>query len=85
MLTMLEVERELASTIQARARALGVSVDEYLRELVDKKETESKTKAELSSQERVRLFREWASSHNTNTALLSDDAISRNNIYSDRD
>lgn len=85
MLTMLEVEQELASTIQARARALGVSVDEYLRELVDKKETESKTKAELSSQERVRLLREWASSHNTNTAFLSDDASSRNNIYSDRD
>lgn len=85
MLTMLEVEQELASKIQARARALGVSVDDYLRELVDKKETESKTKAELSSQERVRLLREWASSHNTNTALLSDDAISRNNIYSDRD
>jgi len=85
MLTMLEVEQELASKIQARARALGVSVDEYLRELVDKKEPESKTKAELSSQERVRLLREWASSHNTMTALLSDDAISRNNIYSDRD
>ena len=84
MLTMLEVEQELASKIQTRARALGVSVDEYLRELVDKKETESKTKAELSSQERVRLLREWASSHSTNTPVLSDEAIRREDIYSDR-
>jgi len=33
MLTMLEVEPELASKIQARARERGVSVDVYLREL----------------------------------------------------
>lgn len=85
MPTRLEIEPELASKIHARAQERGVSVDEYLRELVDKKETESEAKAELSSQERVRLLREWASSHNTNTALLSDDAISRNSIYSGRD
>jgi len=82
---MLEVEQEIVSKIQARARELGVSVDEYLLELVDKKEISSETKSKISSQERVRLLREWASSHTTNTALLSDDAISRNNIYTDRD
>lgn len=85
MPTRLEIEPELASKIHAGAQERGVSVDEYLRELVDKKETESEVKAELSSQERVRLLREWASSHNTNTAFLSGDAIGRNSIYSDRD
>jgi hypothetical protein len=85
MLTMLEVEPELGSKIQARARERGVSVDVYLRKLIDEKGTESERSSGLSSQERVRLLREWASSHNTNTALLSDDAISRNSIYPDRD
>ena len=84
MLTMLEVEPELASKIQARARARGVSVDLYLRELIDEKETESERSNGLSSQERVRLLREWASGHSSNTPLLSDDAISRERIYRQR-
>ena len=63
MPTMLEVEPEVASKIQARARERGVSVDVYLRELIDQKGTESENGNGLSSQERVRLLREWASSH----------------------
>ena len=55
MLTMLEVEPELASKIQARARERGVSVDVYLRELIDEKGTESERSNGLSSQERVAL------------------------------
>ncbi len=81
MLTMLEVEPELASKIQARARERGVSVDVYLRELIDEKGTESEGSNGLSSQERVSLLREWASGHSSNTPLLSDDAISRERIY----
>ena len=84
MLTMLEVEPEVALKIQARSRARGVSVDLYLRELIDKKETESERSNGLSSQERVRLLREWASGHSSNTPLLSDDAISRERIYGQR-
>jgi hypothetical protein len=74
----------LASKIQARARERGVSVDVYLRELIDQKGTESERSNGLSSQERVRMLREWASGHSTNTSLLSDDAISRENIYGAR-
>lgn len=84
MLTMLEVEPELASKIQARARERGVSVDVYLRELIDEKGTESERSNGLSSQERVGLLREWASGHSSNTPLLSDDAISRERIYGRR-
>ena len=64
---MLEVEPEVASKIQAQARERGVSVDVYLRELIDQKGTESETSNELSSQERIRLLREWASGHSANT------------------
>ena len=85
MSTMLEVQSEVASRIQTRGRERGVSVDGYLRDLIDQKGTGPERSNQLSSQERVRLLREWASSHDTNTTLLSDDAISRNNIYTDRD
>jgi hypothetical protein len=37
MPTMLEVESEVASKIQARARERGVSVDVYLLELIEQK------------------------------------------------
>ncbi len=84
MLTMLEVEPDVASKIQVRARERGVSVDVYLRELIDQKGTESEAGNALSSQERVRMLREWASGNSVNTPLLSDDAVSRENTYSDR-
>jgi hypothetical protein len=80
MLTMLEVEPELASKIQARARERGVSVDVYLRELIDQKGNDERGNGP-SSQERVRLLREWASGHSPNTPLLSDEAICRETIY----
>lgn len=84
MHTMLEVETEVASKIRARARERGVSVDAYLLELIEQKTPEFKTMNRLNSQERVRLLREWASGHSTNTPLLADDAISRENIYGER-
>ena len=81
---MLEVDPEVASKIQARARERGVSVDVYLQELIDQKETDPERSKWLSSQERVRMLREWASGHRTNTPLLSDDSISRESIYGGR-
>ena len=60
-MTMLEVDPEVASKIQARARERGVSVDVYLRELIDQKGTESERGSGFSSQQRVRMLREWVS------------------------
>ena len=81
---MLEVEPEVASKIQARARARGVSVDVYLRELIDQKGTESESSNGLSSQERVRMLREWASGHSRDKSVLSENVISRESIYEER-
>jgi len=38
----------------------------------------------MSADEWMRRFRAWAHSHPTDTPLLSDEAISRESIYSDR-
>ncbi len=80
MPTMLDVDPGLASKIQALARERGVSVDVYLRELIEQKGAESERSDGLSPPERVRLLREWASGHSTNTTLLSDDSIGRERI-----
>src|SRR5437868_4186726 len=61
MPTMLEVEPEVASKTQSQARERGVSVDVYLRELIEQKGIETERSNGLCSQERVRLLREWAS------------------------
>ena len=84
MLTMLEVEPELASKIQARAIARGVSVDVYLRGLIDEKGTESERSHGLSSRERVRLLREWAAGHTDGAETLPENAIGRETIYGER-
>jgi hypothetical protein len=39
---------------------------------------------QLSADEWIRRFREWANSHSRDTPLLSDEAISRDSIYDDR-
>ena len=48
---MLEVDPEVASKIQARARERGVSVDVYLQELNDQKETDSESSKWLRKSE----------------------------------
>ena len=85
MPTMLEVEPEVASKIQTRARERDISVDLYLRELIDPKRIESESSNRLSSQERLRLLREWAAGHSVNAVCLGDDAVRRENMCSDRD
>ena len=84
MPAMLEVEPEVASKIQARAQERGISVDVYLRELIGAKGNDSESGNSLSSQERVRLLREWASGHITNTPVHSNDATRREDIYGER-
>lgn len=37
-----------------------------------------------TSAERAKVFEEWADSHQHDTPLLSDEAISRENIYGER-
>ena len=84
MPTKLEVESEVATKIQARARERGVSVDVYLRDLIDQKTTEPDGRNRLTSQERVLLLRDWAAGHSVNRRVVSNEAISRESIYGKR-
>ena len=78
-----DLEEELA----ARARAKGLSTEEFItRELERLVITSAHPMAELTPEERVRRWDEWVKSHDYIKAPpLSDEAISRETIYRERE
>lgn len=59
-------------------------IQPYLVSLVERlKELKESPSYQTTSEERARTFRKWAQSHNRNTPILSDYAISRESIYGD--
>jgi hypothetical protein len=73
-----EIERGLI----VRARARGVSLDDYLQELVEK-DAGLAVATETRGEEKARAFVQWAKGHR-DTPPLSDEAISRASMYPDR-
>lgn len=84
MPNILEVQPDIAAKIAAGAQAEGVTVDDYLRSLLEEKAAKEESTKTLSPQEKVRLLREWAASHQSTASSLSDEAISRESIYGER-
>ena len=66
----------------AHAQAQGLPVPLYVERALHHRAESGKTT--LSPAERAAAFRSWAESHPRNTLVLSDEAISRETIYSDR-
>lgn len=60
------------------------SVEHALNEALHSLETSATVKPGLSPAERAAAFRSWAASHPRRTPVLSDQAISRDTMYSDR-
>jgi hypothetical protein len=79
-----QIKPETAELLAAQARALGLSVDEYLRTLlpVGNGQGQEKPLYETASpQEWAKAFREWAASHKV-LRVIADD--SRERIYEGR-
>jgi hypothetical protein len=73
-----EVEADLA----AQAAALGISLDEHLRHVLEERAIAPRIKP-MTPEERAALWRDTAGGLR-GTKLLSDDAISRESIYAER-
>ena len=84
MAATLEIEKETAETLAALAKAKGISIDAYLRLLLESK-TASEATTASSPQERAKLWREWVDSHSIKAPPLSDYALTRESIYAERD
>jgi hypothetical protein len=67
---LLEVESETKSRIEATARERGVSIDVYLRKLMEDDATAT-DQNNLRSEEKVKLLRERATSQHRYDSLIS--------------
>jgi hypothetical protein len=83
MTVTLDLPPHVEKAYLAEAEAKGLSLDELVRDLLLSLQP-TPPGPELSPEEWIRQFREWTYSHRTDTPLLSDEAISRESIYSDR-
>lgn len=86
MTLTIELSPEREAALQAQARALGLSIEEWLLYIAEQ-HVPSGSIAHLQKanpEEWARQFRAWAKSHDPNTPVLSDEAMSRESIYPDR-
>jgi len=87
-MTLIELPDEQAAALKARAAGEGLTLEERLARLASV-ETNGGIPAGESivhlqrtdPKEWYRRFREWADSHDPNTPVLSDEAMSRESIY----
>ena len=81
-----EIPEDRAARFQKLAQARGLTVDRWLLELAEQNAPSASIThlQKTNPDEWLRQFRAWAESHDRNTPLLSDEALSRASIYPDR-
>ena len=85
MTVTLHLPPEKEAAFEAHARVRGLSVEEWILELAEQS-VEPISIAHLQKtnpQEWARQFDDWVDSHNPDTPVLSDEAMSRESIYPD--
>lgn len=81
-MTTIEVDEETARALQARARAQNMTLDSYLKSLVDTSDTpNTRSKPARTPEQWIAEFNAWASSHK-HLSYEADD--SRDSIYEGR-
>jgi hypothetical protein len=78
----LSLDRDLEETLVLRAQERGLSLSEYIQELV-RRDIGLCAPAKTDAEEKARAFVQWAKSHRI-TPPLTDAAISRETMYPDR-
>jgi hypothetical protein len=85
MTVTLNLPPEKEAAFKAQARARGLSLEQWMMEVVDQY-VQPVSIAHLQNtdpKEWARHFDAWVDSHNPNTPVLSDEAMSRESIYQD--
>ena len=86
MTVTLELKPEVEEQLEAQARQSGLSVKDYLEKRVEEMISPSELPPAKTPEERLRLWQEFLNSHADITAPpLSDEAISRESIYRERE
>lgn len=74
----LEVSPETISLIETEAKSAGISVEEYVRNLIPNVKKSAET---ISKEERRRRLIEWVEGHHSDAPALALEDISRETIY----
>ena len=81
----LELKPEIESNLIAQAAARNVSVEDYIEDVLETMFGSSEYKS-LTADQRAKELDEWLNSHSYIKAPpLSDEAVSRENIYRERE
>jgi hypothetical protein len=78
----LNLNPDIEARLIAMAQSSGVSVEDFLRHVVEEKSEHSKAQR-LSPEQWTAQFEEWADSF-PEAAPIPDEALSRENLYPDR-
>ena len=82
----IELSDEKAAALKAQAEAQGLTVERWLEQIAEQ-HVQPVSVAHLQKtnpKEWARQFDAWVNSHDPNTPVLSDEAMNRENIYTDR-
>ena len=85
MTVTLHLPPDREAAFKARADARGLTIEQWMLEIAEQ-HVPSTSIAHLQKtdpEEWARQFRAWADSHDPNTPVLSDEAMSRESIYPD--
>lgn len=87
MILTLELSPEREAALKIRAKARGISVEQLILEFTEQlaPSTSIAHLQKTNPKEWARQFRSWADSHDPNTPVLSEEAMSRDSIYPDRE
>jgi hypothetical protein len=86
MTVTLELKPEVEERISAEAKALGLSVEDYIQQELEAKVRTPQSPEQMPYEEWLQKFNEWLNSHDYIKAPpLSDEAISRESIYRERE
>ena len=76
---------DLESELAARAKAQGLTTEEFVNLALEKMLATQVSQEQLTSAERARRWLEWTEKHAVGGPALSDYAMSRESIYKDRE
>jgi hypothetical protein len=82
----IELSEEKAASLKAQADAQGLTIERWLEQIAEQ-HVQPVSIAHLQKtnpNEWARQFDAWVDSHDPNTPVLSDEAMSRESIYPDR-
>ena len=82
----INIPEQQVAVLTVKAKAQGLTLEDWFRKVAEKEASPPSTPGLQKSdfQEWARPFDAWVDSHDPNTPILSDHAMSRDSIYPDR-